>query len=251
MKVDDYLSRIGLNEVKENDLKMLSILQLNHLLHVPFENLDVIHNIPIALDVESYYQKVVTNNRGGFCYELNGLFHWLLKQLGYDCQLVAATVMRPDGTFAMERSHATQIVKLDQYYVVDVGFGDSAYKPLPLSGETREDVSGKYRVAKISSNIYELQIERDDQTWLTLQQIDLTPRQLIDFKEACHFNQTSPHSTFTQNEIVTIATQDGRYTLSKDELTITNHGVKEKHKIKSSEKQSVLRKYFSLQWNDI
>src|SRR5690625_2919330 len=95
MKINNYLHRIGLTNVKENNLETLKLLQMNHLLHVPFENLDVIHHVPIPLNIETYYKKIVTNHRGGFCYELNGLFNWLLQQLQYNCYLVAATVLRP------------------------------------------------------------------------------------------------------------------------------------------------------------
>src|SRR5690625_4506003 len=102
--LDDYLQRIGItrNGLSPDKFEALKQLQLHHLLHVPFENLDVIRGIPIILDVRAFYEKVVTNHRGGYCYELNGLFNWLLQQLGYDCYLVAATVLRPDGTFATE-----------------------------------------------------------------------------------------------------------------------------------------------------
>src|SRR5690625_4237024 len=96
MEVNNYLQRIGLTNVTGNNLETLQLLQMNHLLHVPFENLDVIHHVPIPLEIETYYKKIVTNRRGGYCYELNGLFQWLLQQLQYDSYLVAATVLRPE-----------------------------------------------------------------------------------------------------------------------------------------------------------
>ena len=246
MKISNYLHRIGLTNVKENNLETLKLLQMNHLLHVPFENLDVIHHVPIPLNIETYYKKIVTNHRGGFCYELNGLFNWLLQQLQYNCYLVAATVLRPDGSWSMERSHAAQIVELDEPYFVDVGFGDSARMPLPLTGEVKEDVSGKYRIQPIDNNINELQREESPNKWRTLLRIDMTPRKLSDFEEACHFNQTSPKSTFTQKEIMTMATKDGRYTLSDQELTITKNGEKKQSILSENEKQSILQNFFGL-----
>ncbi len=247
--LDDYLQRIGItrNGLSPDKFEALKQLQLHHLLHVPFENLDVIRGIPIILDVRAFYEKVVTNHRGGYCYELNGLFNWLLQQLGYDCYLVAATVLRPDGTFATERSHATQIVVLDQPYVVDVGFGDSTYQPLPLTGEVHEDVSGKYRIRKNNNDTYDLQRKKGVGNWITLQRIEMTQWDLEDFDQACHFNQTSPNSTFTKHDIVTIATLNGRYTLSDKELTITKHGNKKKQVLTEEEKSSVLKGYFRIE----
>src|SRR5690625_3512652 len=151
MHVNNYLRRINIDKLKKDQFVALKQLQLQHLLNIPFENLDVIRKVPIELDVKSFYEKVVTNHCGGYCYELNGLFHWLLKELNYDCYLVAATVLRSDGSYAMDRSHATQLVELEQLYVVDVGFGDSTYQPIPLSGEVKEDVSGKYLVQKVDN----------------------------------------------------------------------------------------------------
>src|SRR5690625_1088753 len=141
---------------------------------------------------------------------------------------------------------SAQIVELDEPYFVDVGFGDSARMPLPLTGEVKEDVSGKYRIQPIDNNINELQREESPNKWRTLLRIDMTPRKLSDFEEACHFNQTSPKSTFTQKEIVTMATKDGRYTLSDQELTITKNGEKKQSILSENEKQSILQNFFGL-----
>lgn len=65
------------------------------MLHVPFENLDVLSQTPIIIDLERIFQKVIVNLRGGFCYELNGLFGWLLKESGYEVSYVSATVKNP------------------------------------------------------------------------------------------------------------------------------------------------------------
>lgn len=247
MKTTPYLQRIGIDHVQENDLQTLSQLQLQHMLHVPFENLDVIQNVPIPLDIETFYKKIVLNQRGGFCYELNGLFNWLLHNLGFSCHLISATVHQPGGTWAKAGSHATQIVELDQLYLVDVGFGDSVRRPLPLSGETREDVSGVYRVVKVKDDFFDLQRKDHTNEWRILYRFDIKPKQLTDFAKGCHFNQTSPKSHFTQKNITSIATQNGRVTLSGDDLTVTQHGEKQKTQISSEEKSSVLEKYFNIQ----
>ena len=247
MNVDSYLQRIKADQVKYNNLEALSKLQYQHMLHVPFENLDVIYSVPISLDVEAFYKKVVLNYRGGFCYELNGLFHWLLQSLGYPCQLASATINRPDDTWARAGSHACTIVTLDQPYLVDVGFGDSARKPLPLTGEVREDVSGAYRVKKVETDIYDVErLQVSDDKWDTLIRIDTKPMVLKDFAAACEFNQTSAHSPFTQKEMITIATLEGRITLSGNTLTITRYGKKQQQTISEEERSSVLEKYFQI-----
>lgn len=248
MEIDTYLQRIGLNHAKEANLETLSELQMQHMLHVPFENLDVMGQIPIPLDVESFYNKIVLDRRGGFCYEMNGLFHWLLTSLGFDSHFVSGTIQRADGTWAREGSHATIIVDLDQPYLVDVGFGDAVRVPLPLTGESRDDVSGTYRAVKVQENIFSLQRSTDDQgrDWKTLYRFETTPRALTDFEEASHFNQSSPKSHFTQKEIVSLATPEGRVSLSGNSFIVTYRGEKKTSDIRDVDKPSVLEQYFGI-----
>jgi len=245
MDINQYLQRFSVEDIKEISLETLNQLQLQHMLHVPFENLDVIHHIPITLNVEAFYEKIVLNNRGGFCYELNGLFNWLLKSLGYNSYLISGTINRPDGSWALKRSHACLIVELDQAYLVDVGFGDSTRRPLPLNGETREDVSGIYRVVKVEETLYDLQ-RKTNQDWDTLYRLDISPRELKDFEAACSFNQTSPKSPFTQKQIVSMAAEDGRFTLSGDSFIVTRLQEKQKITVDIGEIPYILNKYFHI-----
>ncbi|GAA3730759.1 arylamine N-acetyltransferase [Salinicoccus jeotgali] len=246
MDITRYLQRIGLKEIEDANYDTLLQLQLQHMLHVPFENLNVMYNIPIPLDVENYYKKIVLEQRGGFCYELNGLFNSLLKNLDFNTYFISATVKRPDGTWAKPGLHASLIVELDQPYLVDVGFGDSTRMPLPLTGEIREDVSGVYRVAKVKEKIFDLQRKESDHRWRTLFRADITPRELTDFKEACHFNQNSPESHFTQKEIVSLATLNGRITLSGDTLITTEEGEVQKIAVDEDDQSSILDECFGI-----
>lgn len=92
-----YLNRFHAQSINGVAIEDLTYLQDKHLKHIPFENLDVIRKVPIYLNLSLIYEKIVDANRGGFCYELNGLFHWLLTELGFDADLVAATVLKPSG----------------------------------------------------------------------------------------------------------------------------------------------------------
>lgn len=243
--VEQYLQRIGMKYVTESNLKTLTSLQNNHMLHIPFENLDVINGIPIELDVNAFYEKIVTNNRGGFCYELNGLFNWLLQRLGYETILVAASVKQSDGTWSVyDTSHACILVFIDIPYLVDVGFGDSVRTPLPLTGETVEDISGTYRIKKLSEEVFDLQ--RKNGKWETLFRLKTIPRQLNEFNDACRYNQTSPNSRFTQKEIVSLATKDGRMTLLSDRFIITTENEKKEEKVDKRERKAILKKHFNI-----
>ena len=82
MNLEKYLERIGLTKNRELSLEFLAVLQEKHLLSIPFEDLDIPDRDTITIDVEKFYEKIVIRKRGGFCYELNGLFSVLLRELG-------------------------------------------------------------------------------------------------------------------------------------------------------------------------
>src|SRR5699024_10941542 len=118
--------------------------------------------------------------------------------------------------------------------------------PLPLTGETREDISGGYLVIAEGNGRFNLQEKDEAHAWKTSYHFDMQPKQLTDIEKGCHFNQTSPKSNFTKKDVVTIAIDDGRVTLSDHSLTITRHGNKQKIDILPEDKSPVLQKYFNI-----
>ncbi|MFE8694978.1 arylamine N-acetyltransferase [Cytobacillus sp. FJAT-53684] len=245
MDVQAYLKRISVEKEEQLTLEYLAKLQKNHMENIPFENLDVTRKVEIKLITDRFYEKVMGNGRGGFCYELNGLFQQLLTKLGYRSHLIACTVKKLEG-WAKADTHAAIIVNLDQPYLVDVGFGDSVRQPVPLTGEERIDVSGTYRVAQTEQESYDLQRFDDENHWKTLYRFTNDVKSIKDFDEGCLYNQTSPDSTFTHGDIVTIATEDGRITLSGLNVTQTKNGQKVKWDVTEDEKIKLLEKYFHI-----
>ena len=87
---------------------------------------------PVSLDLAALYDKIVRRRRGGFCYELNGLFAELLRRLGYRVTLLSAGVAQDGGGFGPEYDHLLLLVELDRRWMVDVGFGENFKSPLDL-----------------------------------------------------------------------------------------------------------------------
>ena len=110
MDIHAYLSRIGYRGTLEPSAATLHALQQAHLLAVPFENLDIHLGRPIVLDQTALFDKIVARRRGGFCYELNGLFAVLLRELGFEVTLLSAGVARASGGFGPEYDHLTLLV---------------------------------------------------------------------------------------------------------------------------------------------
>lgn len=240
-----YLQRISAS-FTDLSLENVALLQRHHMQYVPFENLDVMRNVPIYLNIAQFYDKIVKQKRGGYCYEVNGLFRWLLAELGFTTFHIAATVKRPTGKFARPNTHMAIIVELDQPYLVDVGFGNSNYEPIPLDGTEQTDVSGTYKVQKVDNEFFDL-MRKEPADWRTLYRFTLEPKQLIDFHEGVTFNQVSKESTFTHNDLVTIATEEGRMTLRGNTLTTTVHGDRDEIALDDVEKRVVLEEVFGIQ----
>jgi len=227
VNVVQYLDRIGVSCVEKPTPEYLALLHTNHLLSVPFENLDIHHDVAIVLNQENLFDKIVLRRRGGFCYELNGLFAWLLHNLGFDVSMVSGRVYDPGSSaFSPAFDHMVLFVQLTQTFLVDVGFGDCFRKPIPLSDGTVEDISGQYRIRPSRLNDDDFQVERHRMgRWEIEYSFDERVRKLEDFAQRCSFHQTSPDSHFTQSIVCTLASQEGRKTLSSENLKISKADV--------------------------
>lgn len=229
MEIDAYLARLRYTGPRRPDAATLAALHRAHLLAVPFENLDIGRGAPIVLDPAELYGKIVERRRGGFCYELNGLFAELLRALGYDVALLSARVFsggRPGPEFdhlALRLSGGA----LAEPYLADVGFGQSFLSPLRLQpGIEQADETGRYRLTQTRAG-WTLEARRDDGAWAAEYAFTLWPRAFGEFAAMCHYQQTAPESHFTQGRVCTRATPDGRVTLTGDKLIITRNGQRE------------------------
>ncbi|MDX9858721.1 MAG: arylamine N-acetyltransferase [candidate division Zixibacteria bacterium] len=232
-----YLRRIGIEALQPATLAGLARLQEQHVLTVPFENLDIRRAVPIELETGALFDKVVVRRRGGFCYELNGLFCELLRALGYAVDLVSARVFSDSGDAGPEFDHMALIVTMGtERYLVDVGFGDSARHPIRLPNGEVEDISGRYRVRprEADSGCYVLE-RRVDDGWKPQFRFTDQPREIAEFAAMCTYHQTSPDSHFTQRNMITIATPTGRFTLTDSKVIETESGVRMETPVSSHE----------------
>jgi N-hydroxyarylamine O-acetyltransferase len=221
MNTTAYLERIGYRGSRLPTAETLRELQRAHLLTVPFENLSIHARELIELDDEALFEKIVVRRRGGFCYELNGLFAWLLRSLGFRVTMVAAEVMNPEGKWGPPFDHMALVVALDEHWLVDVGFGDSFVEPLRLEPHT-EQAQGRYFYRlDLHDGRFVLMRRGSDGRWKAQYRFDLTPCEYGDYAEMCRYHQTSPESHFTRNRICSLATTDGRVTISGNRLIVT------------------------------
>lgn len=249
MNIEKYLTRIVYNGNVQPDLHTLKQLQKQHLLHVPFENLDIHYNTPIRLDTEAIFRKVVDHKRGGFCYELNGLFLELLDSLGFKTKRISGRVYNKETLeFGQEYDHQAIVVLIDdEEYLVDVGLGEFAFAPLKMELNTvQHDVRGDYTIREYDGEY--LIIYKVDSTKKIPQYIfKNTHRDCEEFTEMCNYHQTSPESPFTQNKLVSLPTENGRTTLTDDKLKVSENGnTSETAVADKAEFEDKLRKIFGI-----
>lgn len=223
MQLDAYFARINYSGPTTPTLDTLRGLHRAHLLSVPFENLDIHLGRWISLDPAAIFDKIVTRRRGGFCYEHNGLFAAVLREIGFTVDLLEARVLNAQGEPAIRFDHLCLLVTHDERWLADVGFGDSFMEPLRFD-DPGEQVQGS-RVFRVTHDgITGVHSRRSAETWEDKHLFYLQPRELADFAPTCRYHQTSPESMFTQNRLCSLVTPEGRITLSNQTLKNRRNG---------------------------
>ncbi|MFP3880849.1 MAG: arylamine N-acetyltransferase family protein [Actinomycetota bacterium] len=248
MNTDAYLKRIGVSGPIEPDLENLELLQRAHLTAVPFENLDVYARRQVRTDDNWTLSKVVDRRRGGWCFELNGAFASLLAALGYDVRRLAATVLMRGGSNAPMPTHLTIAVNLKRLYLVDVGFGDSFIRPLPLDHEGPHDGgTGDYSFIT-EGNDTTLVSWDEDGNMVPQYRFDRTPRAPSDFEAASVYLRTTPGLQWTQSRFATRLLDGGpdRVTLLNDKIKFRRDGVWEEHAVEPEDWDRLLNDWFQL-----
>jgi N-hydroxyarylamine O-acetyltransferase len=185
MNLNGYLSRIGVDPMSiRPDVETLRLLQREHLLHVPFENLDIHWKRPIVLDTDRFYKKIVEGGRGGFCYELNGLFNELLIAVGYRTHLVSGRVYGPEKVPGPEFDHMAIVVMVaGEEYLADVGFGDFIAEPLKIDPSSEQiDREGVFIVRLTEHGSFEVE-KKDGNGWKPECLFGRSARGLAEFTE--------------------------------------------------------------------
>lgn len=247
LDIKRYLQRIGYTGALNPTLEVLCALQRAQVRSVPFENLDIHHRVWI--DFKHSFDKIVVRNRGGFCYELNFLFYQLLKAMGFTAKVVSARVFNPEKSYGPEYDHMAIIVTLDEEdYLVDVGFGEFAFHPIPLkAGKETHDPRGEFRVRTYDGQYWV--VEKKNLAGEFIPEYIFTPteRQPEAFEAMCRYHQTSSLSHFTQKRVCTLPTDTGRVTLTGNTLKITDHGITTEEEIKTErEAEEILWNYFKI-----
>jgi N-hydroxyarylamine O-acetyltransferase len=219
-----YLRRIGVTPPATADAAAVRLLHRAHQVAIPFENLSIHLDEPISLEESDLVSKIVQRRRGGFCYELNGMFALLLEALGARVTRVAARVYGDSG-LSPPFDHLALVVRPADGsgpWLADVGFGSHSDYPLRLDGRgEQDDPAGRFSIADAPDG--DADVLKDGRPQY---RIEMRERSLADFVPTCWWQQTSPLSHFTASTVCSRLTQDGRVTISGRTLIRTSGGTR-------------------------
>ncbi|WP_020560708.1 arylamine N-acetyltransferase family protein [Thiofilum flexile] len=245
-KLDDYLQRIHYQGEITPSAVLLKALMQQQLFHIPFENLDVLAGKGISIIPEDIVAKLVYQQRGGYCYEVNGLFSMALQALNIPYQLVAARPM----FYPMKRpkTHMAVIAKVEgQEYLCDLGFGSySIREPLHLAdcNQTIQQDFDTFQLLK-EGDEYILQALVEG-NWINQYGFNRCPTEFIDFTPANWMNSTHKDVIFMQKYLIVKFTPQGRTILFGDQLKQVIGKTTQVQTIQLNDVKTVLREYFNL-----
>lgn len=217
-KVEAYLRRIGLDDDVSSlkpDAALLRRLQYAHVTTVPYENLDILAGIPLKLDTDSLFDKIVLRGRGGYCFELNGLFGWLLRELGYETKDYMARYIHGSTEVPMRRHRVITAVTDEGEMLCDAGVGErSAKYPLLLSEGVIQRQGGEtYRMERDPFYGWVVCALHKGE-WYRQYGFTREPQLDIDYVMPSYYCEKHPDSIFNREYMLAIKTAGGRETLS-------------------------------------
>jgi N-hydroxyarylamine O-acetyltransferase len=242
-KLTAYLNRINYTGDVRPDLDTLTRVHRAHLYAIPYENLEIHRDGYLTVDQDDIFQKIVVDRRGGWCFEMNGLLGWALREIGFDVTLLSSTVNRPPTGKFVEGNHLVLRVQLDRPYLADVGFGNGLMEPIPLENGTYQQDYLDYK------------LKHDGERWWFENHIyggagfdfNLDAHELADFAPQSHELQTWEGSGFVRNTVCFRLNEQGYVCLRGAVLTtVTENGQQEQVIDNFADYQRILTDTFDL-----
>ncbi|HEY2258289.1 MAG TPA: arylamine N-acetyltransferase [Solirubrobacteraceae bacterium] len=211
--LDAYLRRVGLT-----GRPGVAELHRAHVAAIVFENLDPHRGIAVSLDVADLQRKLVSERRGGYCFEHNLLFKAALEALGYRAEPMLARV-RSGAEPGQVRPRTHLLLRVHDgggVWHADVGFGSGTpLQPLPFGpGEVQVQAGWRFRV--IEDRGEQVLQTANGSGWVDMYAFVPEPVPLVDIETSNWFTSTHPRSPFVTGLIVGSQQRDGTRTSLND-----------------------------------
>jgi|TARA_R110000868_G_scaffold68685_19_gene203059 N-hydroxyarylamine O-acetyltransferase len=219
VNLNAYFERIGFAGSIAPTLATLELLHALHPAAIAFENLNPLLGLPVKLDLASLQSKLLTERRGGYCYEHNLLLMAMLKDLDFNVRGLTARVLwnDPDTT---QSHHMLLAVDINSStYIADVGFGGlTMTAPLKLKADTEQTTP--HESFRLTGGDPEWLLEaKMGEAWRPLYAFETSEKTMADFEEANRFLANDPASPMRSELRVALAPSGKRLTLKNNRLT--------------------------------
>jgi len=226
-----FLKRIGLSPdvPVTHTIDFLNQLQNACVQNIAYENLDILAGKSISLEFDDLFEKIVTQNRGGYCFELNGFLIHMLREMDFTVHDRFARFLRNESTIPMRRHRVAVVSLAEGDYLCDIAVGQIAPRlPVKLEdGLVQKQPNGEIykpvRDARHGWVIYE-QYKGDWRQFICFTEDDQFD---VDYIQPHYFCLTHPDSIFNKKYMLSIKTPSGRCTLDGPNFKIFHGEVLE------------------------
>ncbi|QWH38421.1 arylamine N-acetyltransferase [Bacillus mycoides] len=257
-----FFARLNIEEKETVSFEGLPSIMYAMSQSVPFENLNILENNFTEISKENLEQKILLNNRGGLCYELNPTMYYFLKDSKFDVHLVSGTVYNnANSIWAVDSGHIATVLKYhNELYLIEVGFGSYLpLAPVPFSGEVVHSVTGDYRIRKETTEKgnYILEMRKNNEfldqsstnDWTVGYAFHLEEVNVEKANAAQKIIVEHEGSPFNKVPLIVKLTEDGHASLTKDSLTIAKNGKKTKETVTEEQYKNLLHSTFGITLN--
>lgn len=253
-QIDIYLSKIKYKHKIELNGRTLKQLQISHLKNIPYENLDILNGVPIYLTPEALYKKLILSSRGGYCFELNGLYSNLLKSLGFDVTNLAGRFIDDDTSIQMRRHRILKVKTNDGIYICDVGVRSESPRIAlkQVHGLIQNDGVSEYKFEEDDFYGHILWQKERGKSWKKVYGFTDEPQQDIDYIMPSFFCEKHPDSPFVNIRKISIFTDSVNINLVGDTLKFYENAKVTKRVDLQDENEirETLDKYFGIRLNN-
>ncbi len=251
LQIQQYLRKLQLNDFEPAvNLATLTKLQDAHLKYIPYENFDCLNGKITSLKRQDMFNKVIMHNRGGICFELNGLYNWLLESLSFDVTSYSARFIDKMETYQLRRHRVMCVALGDKRYLTDVGVNsESPRVPLEITeGLIQSDGISQYKFTRSEFWGWLLWQKERGKIWKRLFGFTEEPQIDKDFITASFWCDAHPDSPFIKSKKLSIFREDCNITIRGNYLKFYLGGrVKYRYKINTgAELKEILWEYFGI-----
>jgi len=222
-----------------------------------FENLSILEKRTTEITKENLINKIIIQNEGGLCYELNPILSFFLQENGFNAVLIRGIIYDHIGQQwnSIGKTHVVNVINhKGQLYIIDTGFGGNLpLKPVPLSGETVTSENGEFRVDSVESEhgdyIFHMKLKHKDKDWEIGYAFDSKEiiKNLTDLNKIQKIILEHPESPFNKMPLLTRLTDRGSITLTGTSFTEWVEGKMKKENINQKQFKEIAKERFQNQ----